>query len=291
MLRTLAHFFLLAAFAAPMAWSQGAAEAWPSYDDVAHEIHFVELPGPGPNEHRIVYVWRPPNAPRGPLPVLYTADGVYGIYVAIAGLREPIRAGLIPPIVVVGLQASETRRLREYVPWRGSNRYFDAHERWLIETVMPWAERVAGASSDPNKRVIGGYSNGADFALALAMRHPELFAGVLAHSPVNSSDFRAPAQGGPRRWVLTAGRYEFENGEIIDIIDRLGEKLRAQPNHVRRCAGAWDHVGRAWRNVSPGSVAWLFDFPGAEMIASPTERETCTNRDPPVPASASNGEQ
>jgi hypothetical protein len=55
--------------------------------------------------------------------------------------------------------------------------------------------------------------------------------------------------------------------------------VQAAANHngaaVRICTGTWGHDPRAWADLSPGAVAWLFAFPSAEAAATPLERESC----------------
>jgi hypothetical protein len=77
--------------------------------------------------------------------------------------------------------------------------------------------------------------------------------------------------------VLSAGRHEFRDGEIVDLIDRYANEIRENPSSIRRCVGFWDHELEAWRDVSPGSIAWLFQFPAAADVETATERETCRN--------------
>ena len=85
---------------------------------------------------------------------------------------------------------------------------FNAHERWVLEVVIPWAERVARAS--PQQRAVGGYSNGADFALAMGRLHPDVFSGVLAHSPLLTQTFDANARASGVRWALERDRFTLK---------------------------------------------------------------------------------
>ena len=88
---------------------------WAGY---ASEIKYQELPGPSAGEHRNAYFWRPPQAPEGPLPVLYMMDGLNGLDIAVAELRPAIMAGRARPILVVATDAHPTLRTQEYVHWR-----------------------------------------------------------------------------------------------------------------------------------------------------------------------------
>ena len=61
------------------------------------------FPGPREGETRNVWVWRPPNAPANQrLPVLYMADGLDGIFIALSHLKAPIESGAVPPACLPG---------------------------------------------------------------------------------------------------------------------------------------------------------------------------------------------
>src|SRR5689334_14121888 len=60
------------------------------------------FPGPRPGERRIVWVWRPQNAPANtPLPTLYMFDGRAGLQVALLRLKAAFDSGALAPILVV----------------------------------------------------------------------------------------------------------------------------------------------------------------------------------------------
>ena len=268
--------FLLAALA--LAGQPAAAdEERATNAEIMAETLYAELPGPGPDEKRAVAVWRPANAD-GPLPVIYMADGLSGLGVVVERLRPAIRAGAVPPIMVVGFASDRAVRRIEYVAPYGHapSPEFDRHMDWVFHTVIPWAELMTHASSDPHQRIIGGYSNGADFALVMAERHPEAFAGVLAYSPVHDRPLELDARAARLRWVLTGGRLEL-NGEIVDGVNAISRHIRATGASVRRCIGPWEHRLSAWRDLSPGNIAWLFNLPSADAADSPAERAYCRN--------------
>jgi enterochelin esterase-like enzyme len=157
---------------------------------------------------------------------------------------------------------------------RRANPVWEAHFAWFVNSVLPWAETNAGASTERAQRGVGGMSNGADFAIAAASRRPDLFGAVLAHSPVNElrSWFRSEPE---TRWVLTAGQSE-RGGQVAMLSSRIALAIGNKP--VRQCIGLWDHDARGWRNVSPGSIAWLFDLADPETVEIEQERESCRMR-------------
>ena len=251
-----------------------------SDEDIGREARYIMLDGPEPGEQRGVSVWRPRNAPQRPLRVLYMADGVVGLNIIVPRLRPVVMSSQIEPIMVVAFASGREHRRAEYYPSTSSksSRLYDQHQAWFFNTVIPWAERVAGASSDPRERAIGGFSAGAVFALTTAARRPEMFSAVLAHSPVWSTDVGVDARAANIRWVVTAGRDEAQ-GRILDMVHNINAELRRNGGLVRRCDGPWGHSQDAVRKLSPGSVAWLFNLPQAETIGSPTEQSYCRTLD------------
>src|SRR4051794_28484485 len=134
---------------------------------------------------REVTVYVPPGRPEA---VMFTGDG-----------RElaPWGADLatltkLPSTIVVGVHraADETRRLHEYSPGFAPER-FAAHETFLVHEVRRWVQRRFGVSLPRDRTAVFGVSAGGELALALGMRHPELFGAVLSASP--GAGYRPPA--------------------------------------------------------------------------------------------------
>lgn len=256
-----------------------AAQELTDHRIIASESRQTRLPGPAADETRGVYFWRPPNV-QGALPVLYMADGLPGLKVAVSRLRSAIVEGRARPMMVVALEPSPPpRRMKEYVLGEDT-REWDAHFSWLTNTVLPWAERNAGASTRASERGIGGVSNGADFAIAAATLRPDLFTRVLAHSPVNTPAWRAPGLDlkPPEgvRWAFTAGDQRDYEGRAEDIQEDLVQDIRAVAP-LRRCQGAWGHDVDSWVDVSSGTIAWLFELATPGVADAPDERRACRN--------------
>jgi poly(3-hydroxybutyrate) depolymerase len=238
------------------------------------------FPGPREGETRPVWVWRPTNAPATRLPTIYMMDGLDGLYVAVAHLQPLVEAGTIPPFLVVATNPNPDgqQRAAEYLRgWTGGSDDFAAHERWLIEQVVPWAERTQRAADTREQRFIGGFSNGGDLAWQLANAHPDIFGGALVHSPVGSRPDWIQPTAQTQRWVITGGTQEGGGG-----LERGGQASRGIGQVVERsgapyriCIGRWGHVGRAWRELSPGSVVWLLGLGDPASVATPREQGAC----------------
>ena len=233
------------------------------------------IPGPREGETRDVAVWRPPGA-EGELPVLYVMDGFSGLTVIAHQIAPHIASGAAPPIMIVAPEAKQSARLREYVPSiRHPRREYARHRDWFLNRVIPWIEATQGAARNRMQRAIGGFSNGGDFAVAMAAERPDLFGLIIAHSPMNPRDQWVLPTSATQRWVITGGTWE-PAGEVTRTLDRQLGEFRA---FRRVCIGPWDHLVGPWRTLSPGSTMWLFGFEAAaERIASPREQEHCRNQ-------------
>lgn len=234
----------------------------------------ADLDGPQPGEKRRILIWRAPSTGEGPLPTLYMTDGANGLYVVAARLRPAIEAHLIPPVQIIALYPDLQHRQDEYIAWGRAR--FRAHERWLMEVVIPWAERVARAS--PDHTAIGGYSNGAAFALFMTARHPDVFSGVLAHSPVSQEEvFHVDNRAAHVRWALSAGLGEM-GGYPFGAVNVVAGEVHGAGAAVRVCTGRWDHDPHVWGDLSPGQIAWMFNFPNYQAVATALDRDNCRER-------------
>ncbi|HZW14780.1 MAG TPA: alpha/beta hydrolase-fold protein [Brevundimonas sp.] len=209
-------------------------------------------------EERGLFVYRP--AGEGPMPVIYLADGE--ATESFASLLRPlVEAGEIPPTMIVGLwsgpllkdgeSAPPDRRHQEYLAGWNDEIYL-AHEQFLLDEVMPLAERL-GASSDPSHRMLAGFSDGAAWALNTATVHPEHFRGVIAMSFGGRPDPRAKGAGYGAIY-LTAGVLEPEfHDSTVDAASFLEGAAEAVRLDIR-LAG---HSPMLWNDRFPDAVRWL----------------------------------
>ncbi|MBX3431277.1 MAG: prolyl oligopeptidase family serine peptidase [Hyphomonadaceae bacterium] len=265
-------------------WAQSGAndEFEAAIAPVNAETVGFEFPGPVDGTVRPVWVWRPRTSSQSRLPVLYMADGLTGLYVALLELKPAIDAGSVSPIMIVAIDAQPDPqdRVAEYLyGWPGGSDNFRAHEEWLLRDVIPWAERVQHASDRREQRFIGGFSNGGDLAFALASRHPDIFGGALVHSPVGAQTSWVDESSRQQRWVITGGTREGRGSltRAGNLARQIVRALEEQNAPLRSCIGRWDHRGRYWRLLSPGSLVWLMGLGSPEVAESSFERGKCRN--------------
>jgi enterochelin esterase-like enzyme len=256
--------------------------------EIAEAIKVIESetkcyasPAPDAGEVRPICVWRPQKSGVTQLPVLYMLDGLGGLEIALIDLKPKIDAGAVAPMMIVATNAKPIpeERADEYLRGR-SEVHFDKHMNWLLTTVLPWAEKSMAASPDRNRRFIGGFSNGADAALYIAVHHPDLFGGALLHSPTGASPGWVEGDRiGTQRWVVTGGTEELPGSirRSESLQKDIARALQRRGAKVRLCIGRWGHEGRAWRQLSGGSLTWLLELGDVDLAGSVLEHGNCKN--------------
>jgi enterochelin esterase-like enzyme len=86
--------------------------------------------------------------------------------------------------MIVGVHGltDETLRLQEYSPVFDAER-FAAHERFLVEDVGRWTRSRFGVALPAERTAVFGASAGGELALALGLRHPDVYGAIFSGSP------------------------------------------------------------------------------------------------------------
>jgi len=133
-------------------------------------------------EERTIIVSLPPGyTERRAYPVLYLQDGedyfrLGRIATIVNGL---LQEGRIAPLLVVGIPVEKTRRQEEYRP---DGARFQQYQRFLLNEIIPFMDRVYATIPSRRGRVIGGSSLGAAQALLSAAAYPAAFRAALCQS-------------------------------------------------------------------------------------------------------------
>ena len=207
------------------------------------------------NGGRQVTAYVPAAAPQA---VVFAGDGQ--LITSWAGVLEA--AGL-PPTMIIGAHRldDETLRLQEYSPGESSDAFtfdpqrFAAHERFFVEDVRRWAAARLGVALPADRTAVFGVSAGAELALAMGLRHPDIYGAVFAASP--GAGYRPPAAlpGPLPRTYLVAGTQEpFFLGNAT----RWADALRDAGADVIMTERAGSHGDAFWRQEFPLMVAWAF---------------------------------
>ena len=197
---------------------------------------------------REVTVYVPPGAPEA---VVFAGDGQL-----IPPWGADLEAAGLPPTMIVGVHrlADETLRLHEYSPAFDPDR-FTAHESFLTGEVRRWVRSRFGVDLPAGRTAVYGVSAGGELALALGLRHPDLYGALFCASP--GAGYRPPAElpGPLPRAYLVAGQQE---PFFLDNAARWADALRGAGADVVITERAGSHGGAFWRQEFPLMVAWAF---------------------------------
>jgi len=241
---------------------------------------------------RFLRVWLPPeydnpeNAGKR-YPVLYLNDGqnLFESSTSFTGVEwqvdetaeRLIREGVVPPMIIVGMDNAGKERFREYMPHRSlspmmlrvqGTRYPD----FLTKEVMPFVARNYRVATGSENTGLGGSSLGALIALYTAAVRPGLIGRLLVESPslwaANRQmikDSRAIKRWPERIFLATgtaeAGR-EDRDRSVVDDVRELAATLRRAGLDDRRLSlivddGATHHES-AWARRFPDALTFLF---------------------------------
>jgi enterochelin esterase-like enzyme len=197
---------------------------------------------------RQVTVYVPPDPPEA---LVSAGDGKM-----IAQWGRLLEAADVPPTMIVGVHrhADETLRLHEYSPTFDAER-FAAHERFFVEDVGAWTRSRFGVRLPVDRTAVCGVSASAELALALGLRHPDVYGAIFAASP--GGGYRPPdvmPNPLPRTYLVGGRREPF----FLANAARWTAALRGAAADVvmrKRIAG---HDDTMWRDEFPLMVAWAF---------------------------------
>lgn len=241
---------------------------------------------------RFLRVWLPPGYDDAGnqaqfYPVLYLNDGqnLFERSTAFGGVEwqadesaeRLIRAGAVPPMIIVGIDNTGKDRLREYMPHRSMHpvilrvsgrRYPD----FLIKEVMPFVEKNYRVATSPESTGLGGSSLGALISLYTVILRPGVFGRLLIESPSLWASHRQIIKESrevriwPERIFLAAGTAEAGNAErsrtVVDDVRELAAIMRRAVLSEKRLRlviqdGA-NHSEAAWAGRFPEALLFLF---------------------------------
>ena len=197
---------------------------------------------------RPVTVYVPPQPPEA---LIFAADGQriskWGRLLTKLGISSTMIVG------VHGLN-DEMARLREYSPGIAPER-FAAHEKFFVEDVRKWTESRFSVALPPERTAVLGVSAGGELALALGLRHPQIYGAVFCASP--GGGYKPPgAMPSPlARTYLVAGTQE---PFFLNNAKKWADALRDAGADVVMIERAGSHGGAFWREEFPLMVAWAF---------------------------------
>lgn len=199
---------------------------------------------------RKVSVYVPADPPEG---VVYAGDGqeVAQWGAILAGADVPV-----PPTMIVGVHGltDETLRLHEYSPVFDAER-FAAHERFFVEDVGRWAGDRFGLALPAERTAVYGASAAGELALALGLRHPDVYGTALSCSPGAGYQPTGPLpERLPRTYLLGGTLEPF----FLENARRWAAALRDAGAEVVLSERIGSHGPALWQAEFPLMVAWAF---------------------------------
>lgn len=214
-------------------------------------------------------------------PVLYMQDGqnLFDEATAFSGewrLDEAaegmIAAGLVTPLIIVGVYNAGAYRIDEYTPTRDSAKRAggnaDKYGRMLVEELKPFIDSEYRTLTDAANTGIGGSSLGGLVSLYLALKYSGTFWNVAVLSPSVWWDnrfivrrVRALGTAPPLRVWLSTGTAEGDG--VVAGARRVRDALVAKgwtvggSLHYQEIEGA-GHTESAWADVAPAMLRFLF---------------------------------
>ncbi len=199
---------------------------------------------------RQITVYVPPSPVES---IVFAGDGQWHI----AGLRESLRRANAASTMIVGVHglAEDDARLREYSPAFDAER-FAAHETFFVEDVRRRIQTRFGVALPARRTAVWGASIGGELALAIGLRHPDVFGAVFSASP--GGGYRPPVSvpNSLPRVYLVAGTLE---PFFLENARRWAVALRHAGADVVMTERVGSHGDAFWREEFPLMVAWAFD--------------------------------
>jgi predicted alpha/beta superfamily hydrolase len=245
---------------------------------------------------RMLRVWLPPgydddaNADKR-YPVLYLNDGqnLFESATSFNGVEwqvdetadRLIREGVVPPMIIVGIDNTGRERIREYMPHRSLHPVMlRAHgtrfPAFLFKEIFPFMAGNYRVASGPENTGLGGSSLGALIALYTVAVRPGVIGRLLLESPsLWASNRQLIRQSrAVKRWperiflatgTAEAGRKDKDQSMVDDVRELAGILRRAGMNDRRLRLfideGA-THDESHWARRFPEALAFLFGEQG-----------------------------
>jgi len=167
-----------------------------------------------------------------------------------------LEAADVPSTMIVGVHrlADETLRLHEYSPHFHPGR-FAAHETFFVEDVHRWTGSRFGVALPAGRTAVFGVSAGGELALALGLRHPDVYGVIFCASP--GAGYRPPVampSSPPRAYLVAGTREPF----FHENATRWATALRQAGAEVVMTERLGSHGDAFWRQEFPLMVAWAF---------------------------------
>lgn len=199
---------------------------------------------------RQVTVYVPPSPPEA---IVFAGDGQL-----ISSWGGTLEAADVPPTMIVGAHrkdsADEMARIKEYSP-SFDEEVFAAHEHFFVHDIRTWVQSHFGLALPPDRTAVCGVSASGELALALGLRHPDIYGTIFCASP--GGGYQPPAELPPHlpRTYLVAGT---EEPWFLENATRWSDALHTANAEVVLTERPGNHGAPFWQAEFPLMVAWAF---------------------------------
>ena len=191
----------------------------------------------------------PPDPPEA---VVFAGDGQ-----RISKWGQLLEKAGVPSTMIVGVHGltDDMLRLHEYSPGLEPGR-FAAHEKFFVEDVRRWTQSQFGMALRTEHTAVFGVSAGGELALALGLRHPNVYGAVFC--ALAWRVYKPPGvmpRPLPRTYLVAGTQEPF----FLENARRWADALRDADADVLMNERAGSHGGAFWREEFPLMVAWAFE--------------------------------
>jgi len=167
-----------------------------------------------------------------------------------------LEKAVVPSTMVVGVHSltDERLRLHDYSPEFDPER-FAAHETFFVEDVRRWTRSRLGVALPAERTAIFGASAAGELALALGLRHPQVYGAILCASP--GGGYKPPAtipSPLPRTYLVAGTQEPF----FLDNARTWAAALHHAGADVVMQERVGSHGGAFWKEEFALMVAWAF---------------------------------
>jgi enterochelin esterase-like enzyme len=197
---------------------------------------------------RQVTLYVPPVPPEA---VVFAGDGQL-----ISQWGGVLEAADVPATMIVGTHrpGDEMLRLHEYSPVFDAGR-FAAHEKFFVEDVRQRAQSRFGVALPAERTAVAGVSASGELALAMGLRHPDIYGAVFCASP--GGGYRPPAvmpNSLPRAYFVAGTLEPF----FLENAIRWAGAFRDAGADAVMTERVGSHGDDFWREEFPLMAAWAF---------------------------------
>jgi pimeloyl-ACP methyl ester carboxylesterase len=204
---------------------------------------------------RQVTAYVPPTPPEA---IVFAGDGQL-----ITSWAGSLESADLPPTMIIGAHRlqDETLRLHEYsqgestAAFASDPKRFAAHETFFVNDLRHWVHSRFHVALPVHRTAVCGVSASGELALAMGLRHPDIYGAVLCASP--GGGYRPPSvmpSPLPRAYLVAGSQEPF----FLENATRWADALRDARADVVMVRRTGRHGDAFWQAEFPLMVAWAF---------------------------------